>query len=472
MSDDTPPPAAPAEEVQHALSYFLGVSALYRVDEATGQVFRKSDGSALTLGTGENAKPVYVFGPNLPTADIWIVNPYSEGFGDRSQGSIFLYSALAHGLSLRMLEILLRVLNAGAEQKAAVEAAAKSKSKKKDEVVETYYPTQITELLAARTTQGKIVIDEIDDETYAEADKFLNLHLDVTKPFPLIAAQYRQRLLTAVVNCPFIDDEKFIAHQSGIRKKTLLVIQAIIRQILGCSTTADLDTLAVNATSVKHVPPRLYSILAVGFNIYQRLAPILDAVDSPNMVDLGEYRHYLENTAAYKMRAGYMSSPVTSVATVTRQSTPTGAPMRAGVVAPAPLQNTSIIGAVGMGGGLIGEQPQAYTTLPPIPNQDSASVAGNVVTLAGPSSSPAPTQTSGVVLPSARSNTSGGTAGPMQQQTIIGGGVQQQGVLGVTSMQGGLGSGLFGNGYSSQQGGLGASIFGGSSLIGGMPNLF
>lgn len=461
MSDDAPPPAAPAEEVQHALSYLVGLSAIYRVDEATGQVFRKSDGSALTLGTGENAKPVYVFGPNLPTADVWIVNPYSEGFGDRSQGSIFLYSSLAHGLGLRMLEILLRVLNAGAEQKAAVEAASKSKSKKKDEVVETYYPTQITELLAARTSQGKVVIDEIDAETYDEADKFLNLHLDVTKPFPLIAAQYRQRLLTAVVNCPFVDDEKFISHQTGIRKKTLLVLQAIIRQILGCTTTADLDTLAVNATAVKHVPPRLYSILAVGFNIYQRLAPILDAVDSPNMVDLGEYRHYLDNTAAYKMRAGYMSSPVTSVASVTRQPT-SGPSNRPGVVAPAPLQTTSIIG---------GATEQPYGTLPPIPNQDSASVTATVINPAGPVSTPAPAQPTGVVLPSARSNTVGGTAAPMQAQSIIGGGVQQQNIVGVTSIQSGLGAGLFGGGLT-QQSGLGASIFGGSSLIGGMPNLF
>lgn len=315
--------ASSSEDVQKFLTFLIDMYPGFRVDTETGQIIRQSDGTPSVLGRGEAVRPAFVYGPNLPSSDVYIINPLAEGCNDQSQPQIFFYSTMQNTLAILLYEVIAHVIHMGSMAVAQAKAVTAKTKKKAEEVAEEELaiPREISTVLSQKTLQGKAIIDEIDDKSFDEANKWIRSVLDVKSPLPLISIRWIQKSLTSFAYCPLVQEPDTIDMQSGIRKKTLYVIEAIIRGVLGCKTKDDLKAFAVNATEIEVAPPKLYSYLSVEFQLLAKLNPFLIAMDSKDAVDLGEFKYHLKRLPEYTLNAQWMTQP--SVSPTAASRTPT-----------------------------------------------------------------------------------------------------------------------------------------------------
>lgn len=457
MSQSPPPTPSSSEDVQKALSFFIDLFPAFVVND-DGIVLEKASKTPHLVGPGETKRQVHVYGPNLPSGDEIIVNPLAEGLGDRSQGQIFFYSTINNSLAIRMLEVIVRIVNAGWQEiefvKAHEKEAKKAKGKKSEDFISTL-PREYQDVLAVKVPSGKSVIEELDEKSYAEIDKYLRLHLRSDAPSPIIAARYVQRSMSAYVTCPAVDDPEFTEATPGIRVKSLHIIRAIACHVLDAHSETDLKKFGISAVKVDNVPEKMYSILSVIFNVLTQINPYLDAAESPNTVDLGEMSYHIKHIPNYMRNASYMVQPSASLETRPVQ-TPAGpmSPAAMGVGVGEPLSPTG-----GPPAQPIGLPTQ--TTLPTLPTQSGGPLPPGV----GIGGLPQQPQAAALIgAPSPYASPAAGLG--VAAGGLIGGG----GMIGQSHTGLGLSGSLIGGGSLQQTQGVGlaGSLIGSSPVI-GMP---
>lgn len=344
-------PTIKTKDVTEALKFFVETSMVLSVDDE-GYVHSTStpEHKRVTIGPAGQEKPLVVYQEVIPKEDVYVLNPFAEGMGDRTPPQIFFYKVQRLALNARLIFAVSSILTLAIEQNKLL-STKPDKGGKRDKTKEEITPhrasVRIINILTQKLTDDLIVIDDVDDKMTAEWNKFSDQNSDrIIEPIYKPSTQRTELLI------PILDDQTFIDGIHGVRKKTILVIQTILRGIFEIGPNEGFDRYF--AKRIEGAPSKLSSWLEATFRLYRPLSEVIDALPDEMAVDylinLDAYQYHMDRLPLYTSNAKWMASA----------ASPPAGPVDIGPRFP---------GAVGY------QQPQHALTPPslPVPTQSDSS---------------------------------------------------------------------------------------------------
>lgn len=290
--------AIKTSDVTDSLVFFMGTTILYTVDPEFFVCRQKADGIVRerigAAGTDEG-KELVLYQEVIPKGDYYVLNPYAEGLGDRTPPTTFFYSRMKLGVTARVRMLILAVIKCVLKDKG-VEAGT-------DLGIEVVPQTKnILHIISGRTDGHKTIVDEIDAKTYKEVETFLGTP---RMRDGLVSPEYRKVQAHSIIDVALLKDES--DDVPGVRKKTVQVLKALLRNIFNLHKPDDWDAYTFKA--VKGAPTKMSSWMHVLYAIYEKINAAIEDTFPELTVDLGTFRAHLENMPAYYGNAYCMIIP-------------------------------------------------------------------------------------------------------------------------------------------------------------------
>lgn len=306
------------EDVTTALKYFVDMSMALSVD-ADGYVYSvvDPDHKRIKIGSREQEKPLVVYKEVIPKDDVHVLNPFAEGLGDRTPPQIFFYKIMRAALNARLSYAIDGVVSCALEQQKQAAPPTAKKGKDSAAAEQPRVPLRLVRILAAKVVDDRTVLDEVDEKMLGEFHKFFDQNGD-----RVIEPVYKPSMQRTDVLVSVIMDAGFVATLHNIRKKSIAVLQTVIREIFGL--TADDTFEKFSSKRIEGAPSKLSSWLQTIYQLYRPINEVVDVLDDvaapDHLVNLDIYQFHLENLAAYTNNAKWMmvsspSSPAPAVST-------------------------------------------------------------------------------------------------------------------------------------------------------------
>lgn len=289
------------KDVTDALIFFIGLAMLGVDDE--GYVYSSAGGEKkrIKIGQGDQEKPVVIYREDLPKEDVHVLNPFAEGLGDRTPPQIFFYKILRAALNARLSYAVDGVMQLAMEKNKLLHVTPTKKDKL--EVAEARVHLRLLAILGRITGDQHTVLEDVDDKMLEEFRKFFDQHGDrVVEPVYKPSLQ-RTDLLIAVLT-----DAGFVSTLHNIRKKSIPVLQEVLRGILSIPPGEACDQFS--SKRIEGAPGKLSSWLLVLYKLYHQLNEVIDALDDDDaqehLINLDTYQFHLDNLPAYTNNAKWM----------------------------------------------------------------------------------------------------------------------------------------------------------------------
>lgn len=306
--------SASTNEVTNALRFFVSLMISFDVDDQ-GYIIKKTTGERLKYGPSDTVpKEMVLYQENLPRADLYIINPFSEGLGENSPPTLFFYKFLRISMIARVRMIMLAAVKLALESKNAVAGSA-------DLGIPDNIPqTGVMLNLVSGSIGKKSLIDEIDAKMLSEIDTWAGTKSVVDT---MIDPIYDRSIPGTRVQVSAISKETFLTSTPGMRKNTAKVIRQLLMNILQVREPADLVGLTRKRT--EGAPVRLSSWLETLYAIYERINQALVDVYPEYSIDMGDFRTKLDELPEYSMNAKFMiiansNAPTTTTAATVAQT--------------------------------------------------------------------------------------------------------------------------------------------------------
>lgn len=287
-------------DVTESLRFFISLSSNFYVD-AAGYVCKINDEGRHYKYKGSAAseeKEIVVYQETMPEGThYYTLNPYAEGYGDRTTGQLFFYDSIRAGVvgkvrMLIMLTLLRAISDKGLKITTQLEVPPASKS--------------FMDFLSGKIGK-KSILDEVDEKMFTEAEEYLSSR---QMKETLISPVPRPRRAESALSIPMLQTENYADNVNGVRKKTVLVIQAILANMFDLHTAEDFERYTQKPD--EGAPSKMGSWLKVIYKIYEKINPALEDVDETLRlsVDLSRFRDLLNLLPVFTNNAKFMIIPV------------------------------------------------------------------------------------------------------------------------------------------------------------------
>ena len=365
-------------DVTNALKFFIEMSMALSVDDA-GFVFNSYQPSKdrIEIGPKDASKKVVVYMEELPKQDIYVINPFAEGLGDRTPPQVFFYKTLRASLNARLGYAVDGVMRYALEQQKLAETKPKDKKDKSTSAVEIRLPLRMVNILGSVVVEGKTIIDEVDDKMVEEFHKFFDLNTDM-----VIEPSYKPSLQRTDVHISIINNPNYVASISYMRKKSIAVLQTIIKAIFLVGSEESFEKFS--SARIDGAASKLSSWLVTIFKLSQRLNEVIDCFEdeaaSDNLINLDEYQYHLDRLAAYTNNAKWMLPASATVDTAAPTPIRMPGQMNPGTVLPVPPTTTPTTTASSL------NVPPGYKLMPGVMLMDGTRGPPQIIPDYGPQS--------------------------------------------------------------------------------------
>ena len=294
--------------------------------DADGYIIDSTTKARIMVGATEKL-PVVLYRESLPTDPVHILNPLTDEVDPRPATAWFymrMRIALIARLQTIMQHLQAAAMRAKAREKAKELAALPADKKKKGataeeappEVPPEIMPGFVSTILAARIdrTSTDTIYDLMDADTYDEIAKFIKTYRD-----SFLNIRYISKHQKSILLIPLLDDSDpdGIGASTVVRKKTMSIMRALLRVMLGLDHGETLDRFA--AKNDPDCPPKFTTFIKVCFRVFQCINELADWVSPDDAVDLGAWQHHIENMGAYYKNAQWLRMSTTGKVGVTAQ---------------------------------------------------------------------------------------------------------------------------------------------------------
>lgn len=311
MSTDTDNTAT-TPEVTEALRFFLsappGLSETYGFD-SQNYVCRKtvvSDDEVKLerllepYGTGAERRmlPLALFQRDIPSGDLMLVSPFSQGVGANPPAEWFhrQQRVAAQTALVTLVDVLLRT---ALEHKNAPTPTT-SKAKKAKEAEPTLAPS-LLRLISP-------IIEDVDDKVPTEFNRFIEHCAKERKVEDMLNVYYARLGNQATITCGLINNPASVEGRFA-RKKTLTIVTSLVRALLGVGP----DDKTLDAFTTKAQPdaqPRMSAVMGALLKYYTQLNPVLELLLPTMVVDTGTWQTHLMRFPAYTATSMRANTPV------------------------------------------------------------------------------------------------------------------------------------------------------------------
>jgi len=295
-------------QITSDLSFLLSLTKLFEADEK-GYWYDPGADQRYThiIDSTEKGKEIVIFQDPLPKGDHYVFNPYSEGFGKKSEAVQLFFKTVRIAFNLNLSTVLMYIVRQVIDHKEAL-AADDNDHKLSHSAVR---------MTCLHVDKKLTLFDAIDEKTEEEFSKILE-RIASNKDDDLIFVPYLNRQMTAKVMCDALTDPKWDEKfGKDIRKKSLLAFKTAIMGVLGIKDPSDLATFSVTYDPDLKTSARLWTTLTVYLKLYTKFNDVIPeafAIDGVlaerESIDLGELQAVLDRSSFAYAIAKHMVQPV------------------------------------------------------------------------------------------------------------------------------------------------------------------
>lgn len=300
-----------SKDVTKSLEFYVSMTGVFDVDDES-YVTNTSGERVLIQDKNRVEHPVQLYKDVLTDKTAIIVNPYHETIGANADQAWF-YTQTYVCFSQILNQIVTRLLEMGAEQKAYVPTKGNKKSANDNDHGAPSIPLFVTNALAP-------VIDDIDAKS---VDEYATVIAKVG-PRELVTMYYSAAFIKSVVESNLIAGTCEDIQKIGIRKKTIEVIRRLYMAVLGVNSKEELENYAVKASKGIGCP-RFETHMCVLFGLYRQLNEFIPLLGDRRPVNLDTFSKHIENIPHYHKLAKWQKSAVLSAQVAQDQNAGTAA---------------------------------------------------------------------------------------------------------------------------------------------------
>lgn len=285
-----------------ATAFFVNVPTSLLVDKESGKILEVSSERSsedeviynpILVGVPDQLFPVYVVNDVLPDGNkYWVYNPLAGSINETAADRYF-YKYFRFNMRFILSAAIKTIIHCGLVQRKLSTENLNFKP-----MLEGTISKELIALLSAHTEDGKTIISELDEKCFTEFEQYLAKD----KSSELLFINYNQKKSTANLEIPLLSEFFFKDDFPSLkmRKKTFVVIRAIILQLLGGS----MDNYVVNCP--KDYPFKFYTTMRMYFIMFVQLQKwnIVNAL----IPDLDQYNEYLNKMSEYRQFVRFINT--------------------------------------------------------------------------------------------------------------------------------------------------------------------